>query len=67
MNLKKTFSHFYGSLKISILFIILVLAIEGSMYAYWEIIIQPRLHIEAKANAEIIAVSESHLLAQIPK
>jgi len=64
MNLKSIGKDSRSYLKISLLFFVLVFAIETLMLAYWHVILEPRIRMEADANAQIIAESQGRLIAQ---
>jgi len=64
MNLKSIAKDSRSYLKISLLFFVMVFAIETMMLMYWHMILEPRLRLEADANAQILAESQGRLIAQ---
>ncbi|MCW8931142.1 MAG: response regulator [Gammaproteobacteria bacterium] len=64
MNLKHTINDSGNRLNISLLFIVLVIAIESLLIAYWYLILEPRFRVEANGNAQVLAESESRIISQ---
>lgn len=50
---------------ISLAFVLLALALQGLMAAYWGLLMEPRLREEAEASAKLIAQAQAAPLAQV--
>ncbi len=65
MNLKRLIPDSRNYTKINLLFLLMIMAIESLMLGYWLLILEPRIRIEADANAQIIAASQGQLISQV--
>ena len=50
--------------RLSVIFVLLALLIEVTLFAYWRFSLQPRLQSEAQAQISLLAQSQAPLLAQ---
>ncbi|MCU7836887.1 MAG: response regulator [gamma proteobacterium symbiont of Taylorina sp.] len=64
LNPKILLNDITEHIKISLLFFVLVCAIEALILSHWFFILKPAVQIDANANAQIIAESQGRLLAQ---
>jgi len=64
MNLKTIAKDSKSNFKMSLLFFMLVVAIESLMFVHWKLVLEPRIRVEADANAQILAESQARLISQ---
>ncbi len=64
MNLKTIAEDSKSNVKMTLLFFMLAITIEILMFAHWIFILEPRIQLEADANAQIIAESQGRLISQ---
>jgi len=64
MNLKTLARDSKSNIRMSLLFFMLVVTIESLMFVHWKLVLEPRIRVEADANAQIIAESQARLISQ---
>jgi two-component system, sensor histidine kinase and response regulator len=64
MNLKTIAKDSKSNFKMTLLFFLLAIAIESLMFIHWKLVLEPRIRVEADANAQILAESQARLISQ---